>query len=86
MDKTFKYCVSALKYMDCRGAWVVQSVQHLTSIRVTISRFMSSSPASDSVLTVQSLEPALDSVYPLSLSAPPLLMLSLSKINIKKIF
>ena len=40
---------------------------------------------SGSVLTAQSLDPALDSVSP-SLSAPPLLtfILSLSKINIKK--
>ena len=39
---------------------------------------------SDSVLTAQSLEPASDSVSP-SLSAPPLLMLSLSfSINTQK--
>ena len=38
---------------------------------------MSSSPASGSVLTAQSLEPASNSVSP-SLSAPPLLVLSLS--------
>ena len=37
-----------------------------------ISRFVSSSPALGSVLTVQSLEPALDSVTPsLSLPLPP---------------
>ena len=51
-----------------RGAWVAQSVKRLTSAQVTISRFMGSSPASGSVLTAQSLEPALDSVSP-SLSA-----------------
>ena len=47
-------------------------------------RFVSSSPASGSVLSAQSLEPASDSVSP-SLSDPPLLSLSLSlsKINIK---
>ena len=44
---------------------------------------MSSRPASGSVLTAQSLVPASDSVSP-SLSAFPLLALSLSKINIKK--
>ena len=45
-----------------------------------ISWFTSSSPTSGSVPTAQSLEPASDSVSP-SLSAPPLLALSLSKIN-----
>ena len=48
-----------------------------------ISRSMSSSPASGSVWTAQSLEPASDSVSP-SLSAPLLLCsvsLSVSKIN-----
>ena len=39
--------------------------------------FVSSSPVSGSVLTVQSLEPASDSVSP-SLSAPPHLVLCLS--------
>ena len=65
-----------------RGAWVAQLVEQPTSARVTISRFVSSSPTSDSVLTAQSLEPASDSVSP-SLSAPPLFThsLSLSKIN-----
>ena len=64
------------------GAWVAQSVEHPTSAQVMISRFVSSSPTSGSVLTAQSLEPALDSVSP-SGSAPPLLMLcvSLSIIN-----
>ena len=64
-----------------------RSVKCLTSARVVVSWFVGSSPASGSVLTVQSLEPALDSVSP-SLSDPfPLalsLSLSLSKINIKK--
>ena len=58
------------------GAWAAQSVKCLTSTPVTISWFVSSSPASDSVLTAQSLEPASDSVSP-SLSAPSLLMLCL---------
>ena len=56
------------------GAWVAQLVKHLTLAQVMISRFGSLSPASGSVLTAQSLEPALDSVSP-SLSAPPLLAL-----------
>ena len=65
---------------------MAQSVKHLTSIQVMILQSMSSSPTSGSVLTAQSLEPALDSVS-LSLSAPPLLTLCVcvsltpSKIN-----
>ena len=61
---------------------MVQSVKRLTSAQVMISSSsVSSSPASGSVRTAQSLEPGLDSVC-LSLSAPPLLMLFLSlKIN-----
>ena len=46
------------------------SVKHPTSAQVMISRSVSSSPASGSVLTAQSLEPASDSVSP-SLSVPP---------------
>ena len=60
-----------------RGAWVAQSVKRPTSAQVTISQSVSSSPASGSVLTVQSLEPVSDSVSP-SLSDPPLSMLCLS--------
>ena len=60
-----------------RGVRVVQSVKHLTLAQVIISRTVSSSPASGSVLTAQSLEPVSDSVSP-SLSAPPLFMLCLS--------
>ena len=66
---------------------MAQSVKRLTSAQVIISRFMGSSPASGSVLTAQSPEPASDSESP-SLSAPPplTLRLSLSKINkVKKI-
>ena len=54
--------------------------------QVTISRSVSSSPASGSGLMAQSLEPVSDSVSPFSV--PPLLALSLSlsqkEINIKK--
>ena len=64
------------------GAWVAQSVKHLTSAQVMISQFVSSSPVSGSVLTAQSPEPASDSVSP-SLSAPPLLMLCLCLKNKK---
>ena len=52
------------------GAWVAQSVERPTSAQVMISRSVSSSPASGSALTAQSLESALDSVSP-SLSTPP---------------
>ena len=62
---------------DTRGAWVAQSVKHPTSAQVMISRFVGSSSTSGSVLTAQSLEPALDSVLP-PLSAPPPLALCLS--------
>ena len=44
------------------GAWVTQSVKHLTLAQVMISRFMGSSPVSGSVLTARSLEPASDCV------------------------
>ena len=69
------------------GAWGAQSVKRPTSAQVTISRSVSSSPASGCVPTARSLEPASDSVSPLS--APPLLMLHLSlnnKLIFKKIF
>ena len=35
-----------------RGAWVTQSVERPTSAQAMISGLMSSSPASDSVLTI----------------------------------
>ena len=46
---------------------MAQSVKHPTSAQVMISRSVSSSPASGSVLTAQSPEPVTDSVS-LSLS------------------
>ena len=67
---------------------MAQSVNRPTSAQVMISRFVSSSPTSGSVLTAQSLEPASDSVSP-PLSAPPMLMLCFSlnnKQTLKKIF
>ena len=63
-----------------RGAWAAQSVERPTSAPVMISRFLSSSPELGSVLTAQSLEPALDSVSPF-LSDRPLLTLSFSLKN-----
>ena len=61
---------------------MAQSIKRPASAQVVISRCVCSSPASGSVLTAWSLEPASDSVSP-SLSAPPplTLSLSLSKIN-----
>ena len=60
------------------GTWVAQLVKHLMTLaQVMISRFLGLSPVLGSVLTVQSLEPASDSVSP-SLSAPPQLKLCLS--------
>ena len=61
---------------------MAQSIKRPASAQVMISRFMSSNPASGSVLMAQSLEPASGSVSP-SLSIPSLLMLclSVSKIN-----
>ena len=59
---------------------MAQSVKHPTLAQVMIPWFVGSSPMSGSVLAAQSPEPASDSVSP-SLSAPPLLILSLSKMN-----
>ena len=59
-----------LRTQKCGGAWGAPSVERLTSAQVTISRFVSWSPASGSVLTARGLEPASDSGSP-SLSAPP---------------
>ena len=63
-----------------KGTWVAQSVKRPTSAQVTISWFVSSSPASGSGLMAQSLEPATNSVSP-SLSAPPPFMLCLCPKN-----
>ena len=63
--------------MQIRGARVAQLGKRPTLAQIMISQFVSSGPASGSVLTAQSLEPVSDSVSP-SLSAPPLFMLCLS--------
>ena len=63
--------------LSLQGVWVAQLVKHLTSAHVMTPEFMTLSPASGSVLTALSPEPASVSVSP-SLSAPPLLALSLS--------
>ena len=64
------------------GAWVARSVRCPTSAQVMISQCVGSGPASGSVRTARSLEPASDSVS-LSLSAPPPLVLSVSQKQIK---
>ena len=53
-----------------QGTWVTQLAGRLTSAQVTISWSVGLRPVSGSVLTVQSLEPASESVSP-SLSALP---------------
>ena len=61
-----------------RGTWVAQLVGCLTLAQVMISLFVGLSPISGSVLTARSLEPASWILcFPLSLSAPALLVLSL---------
>ena len=57
---------------------MAQLIKHPTLAQVMISRFTSMNPAWGSVLTAQSLEPALEAVAP-SLSAPSPLTLSLSQ-------
>ena len=66
-----------LKLSHCWDAWVAQSVERPTLAQVLILQFMGSSPTSGSVLTVQSLEAALDSVS-LSLPLPCFLLCSLA--------
>ena len=60
-----------------RGAWVAQLAAHLTLAQVIISWVVSSSPTSDSVLTVLCFW----FCVPLSLCSSPALSLSLSRIN-----
>ena len=64
---------------------MAQWVKRPPLAQVMISQLMSSSPGEGSGPTAQSLEPASDSVSP-SFSAPPLLMLYLSKTNMKEMF
>ena len=47
-----------------QGAWVAQSVKHPTLAQAMSLWCVGLSPESGSVLTAQSLEPALDSVSP----------------------
>ena len=59
------------------GACVAKLVDHTTLAQVMISRFTGSNPVSGSALTVQSLEPASDSVS-ISVCPSPALTVSLS--------
>ena len=63
-----------------RGAWVAQSVKHLTSAQVMIMQSLSLSPVSGSVLTTQGLE----LLWILCLLLCPSPAHTLSKINTKK--
>ena len=63
---------------------MAQSVEHPSLAQVMVSWFVGSSPASGSVLTAQSPEPASDPVSPslsLPLPCPCAVSFSLSKIN-----
>ena len=63
--------------MKSLGAWVAQSIEHLTSAQVMISQLVSSSSASGWLLLAQNLLQIL--CISLSLSLPlPLLVCSLS--------
>ena len=77
MSKNITLLVMLSEAYFGRRAWVARSVNHPTSAQVMISQSVSSSPASVSMLTTQSLEPVSDPVSP-CLSAPPLFMLCLS--------
>ena len=57
MPLTFQAWQFCLKQGLRRGAWVAQLVERPASAQVMISRFVSSSPVSGSVLTARSLEP-----------------------------
>ena len=77
-----------LKIFIYWGAWVAQSVKRLTSARVLISRFVSSSPVSGSVLSAQGLLRILclpNSLCP-SLAHALSLLLSLKKKKVTPIF
>ena len=67
LDETFY--LKMFLILGGRGARGAQSVELPTLAQVMVSQVVGSSPASGSVLTAQSLEPASDSVSP-SLSAP----------------
>ena len=79
---------SKVKYIEknIQGTWVAQSVQCLTSAQVVVSWFVGSSPASGSVLMVQSLLGILSLSPPLSaLSCVRALSLSITS-KLKNIY
>ena len=78
-----RWSVLPLSLSLIRGSWVAQTVRRPTLAQVMISQSVSSSPALGSVLTAQSLEPALDSGSP-SLCPSPVHALSLSVPKINK--
>ena len=74
------HSVACLENKRERGAWVAQSVKRPTSAQGVISWFVSSGPASGSVLTAWSLKPASHSVSPsLSLCLSPTHVCALSQ-------
>ena len=70
IDRQIKKEIENTQCMGRLGG--AQSVKPLISAQVTISRFVSSSPETGSVLTAQSLEPVSGSVLGVSLFPPPL--------------
>lgn len=66
----YKELLKLRKKINSPGALDDSVVKRPTSAQVMVSQFVSLSPASGSVLTAQSLEPASNSVSP-SLPAPP---------------
>ena len=64
VSKTYFKNVFLCHLRKLRGAWVAQSVERPAPAQVVISRSVSSSPASGSVLTGQSPEPASSSISP----------------------
>ena len=71
VPQTWEIMQNGIRMGKARGAWVAQSVKRPTSAQVKISWLVKSSPASGSVLTAHSLDPALDSVS-FSLCTSPL--------------
>ena len=65
--------VTVIDNYTSRGAWVAQSLRLRPRLR-SWSHFVGLSPASGSVLTAHSLDPALDSVSPSLSALPPLVL------------
>ena len=78
-EGNFQFHLEGIASWSTWDTWVAQLVKHLTLAQVMISRSVGSSPASGSVLTAQSLEPASDSVSPFLSLCPSSLALSLSQ-------